>query len=45
MNRAMKRQLIHGIVSLVIGLIATWLINYLVQKLVGDDDDARTLTA
>lgn len=45
MDKSMKRQLVHGILSLVIGLVATWLINYLVNKIIGDNDETQQQVA
>jgi hypothetical protein len=45
MTKQMQRQLVQGIISLVLGLLVTWLTKYLVDKIVGHDDDPKQLTA
>jgi energy-converting hydrogenase Eha subunit A len=39
MDGDMKRRIVHGMLSLVLGSLAAWLSTYLTNKILGEPDD------
>lgn len=42
MDRQIKRQIVHGMLSLIIGILVARLIDYLTDRIVGDDPKELT---
>jgi hypothetical protein len=39
MNEDIKRRMVHGMLSLVLGSLAAWLSSYLTNKILGEPSD------
>ncbi len=39
----LKRQLVHGMLSLVLGALAAWAANYLTKKILGEPEEKQLM--